>query len=858
MSSVPDKKQFENAHFYHFSHEKAGMAGVDLSAVSEVVRDQSAGSKYYEHEEERDRRLQTRISGMQAQWNRLSVASPEMRGAAVAVAKERAAFEAARDLTRAWVVVDMDMFYAAVEMRDRPELRDKPMAVGGMGMLSTSNYAARKFGVRSAMPGFIAKQLCPQLVIIKPDYSKYKEAAKLARRVFKLFDVQCQALSLDEACLDITDALAARGVVAPARISSVAAVPAPATAVPGRAPGVERGTGMMTVAGDGPVGNTLHAMTGLLAPGRHCLAVAAADATAAAEAAYPATAAERREAGDDDTDTRPGGGEEEEGDEHHEGALWARAGADAKAALVLSSQSPASSFGADGAAEVHSGPKAFAVLCRPRIPHESALTAFHTAAWDLVNEIRCGVTEATRGLTCSAGIAPNPMLAKVASDLNKPNGQCLVPFDAPAVRSFVGALYVRKLPGIGRISEAQLTGLGLNVVADVRREMPRLRCLFTPRMAEWLHRASLGISETRRGGGAGLYRRKSISIERTFSDLSGAAELCSIATSLCSKLASQMQGQASAFAVSLDPATDIPPSSPRVATEAAGSLGPSLPASPSLPPAATASTSSTTSASLTPAAGQAASNAESRSRAPADGGRRGGPAFSHTPGFFGTAESDSEDEATGERKRHPVMRGRTLTLKLKLATFEVRQRSLTLDSATNNGNTIAAHARRMLKLELDEYETSTGKRFTLRLIGIKMHNLVFDADEEVRQARGIDALLKRQRGAATEPTGTPSPALAEEAKEPAMGPPLRKRRPASEPEASALPRPASAEPAPAPRITAAPMQPATLASSRPSVLQQVLQRRMLWLRAASKEPPQARRATSKPASSTMDAFVKRQ
>ena len=67
--------------------------------------------------------------------------------------------ERQRDLSRIIVHVDMDMFYAAIEMRDDPSLRGKPIAVGGMSMLATSNYEARKFGVRSAMPGYIAKRL---------------------------------------------------------------------------------------------------------------------------------------------------------------------------------------------------------------------------------------------------------------------------------------------------------------------------------------------------------------------------------------------------------------------------------------------------------------------------------------------------------------------------------------------------------------------------------------------------------------------------------------------------------------------------------------------------------------------------
>jgi DNA polymerase kappa len=63
--------------------------------------------------------------------------------------------ERERDLTRTWFHIDMDMFYAAVEIRDRPELAAYPIAVGSMQMITTANYVARKFGVRSAMPGFL-------------------------------------------------------------------------------------------------------------------------------------------------------------------------------------------------------------------------------------------------------------------------------------------------------------------------------------------------------------------------------------------------------------------------------------------------------------------------------------------------------------------------------------------------------------------------------------------------------------------------------------------------------------------------------------------------------------------------------
>ncbi|VDM55470.1 unnamed protein product [Angiostrongylus costaricensis] len=68
----------------------------------------------------------------------------------------------------------MDAYFAAVEMRDEPRLRTVPMAVGSSAMLSTSNYLARRFGVRAAMPGFIAKKLCPQLEVVPGSFDSYR------------------------------------------------------------------------------------------------------------------------------------------------------------------------------------------------------------------------------------------------------------------------------------------------------------------------------------------------------------------------------------------------------------------------------------------------------------------------------------------------------------------------------------------------------------------------------------------------------------------------------------------------------------------------------------------------------------
>ena len=84
---------------------------------------------------------------------------------------------------RTWLHVDMDAFFAAVEELERPELRGRAFAVGGMGMISTASYAARRFGVRSAMPGFIALKLCPDLVFVAPDFAKYTAASQRVRWV---------------------------------------------------------------------------------------------------------------------------------------------------------------------------------------------------------------------------------------------------------------------------------------------------------------------------------------------------------------------------------------------------------------------------------------------------------------------------------------------------------------------------------------------------------------------------------------------------------------------------------------------------------------------------------------------------
>lgn len=101
----------------------------------------------------------------------------------------------------------MDAFYAAVEMRDNASLAEKPIAVADKNMIMTTNYLARKFGVRSGVPIFIGKKLCPEILIIKPDFAKYRKASDEFKAVLKRYDEFLEAIGLDEANLDVTDYL---------------------------------------------------------------------------------------------------------------------------------------------------------------------------------------------------------------------------------------------------------------------------------------------------------------------------------------------------------------------------------------------------------------------------------------------------------------------------------------------------------------------------------------------------------------------------------------------------------------------------------------------------------------------------
>lgn len=109
---------------------------------------------------------------------------------------------------RAIIHLDMDCFYAAIEVRDHPALRGKPVGVGGArdrrGVLTTCNYEARAFGVRSAMPTFMALQRCPELIVVPTRFDVYRREATVVREILHRFSPLVEPLSLDEAYLDVT------------------------------------------------------------------------------------------------------------------------------------------------------------------------------------------------------------------------------------------------------------------------------------------------------------------------------------------------------------------------------------------------------------------------------------------------------------------------------------------------------------------------------------------------------------------------------------------------------------------------------------------------------------------------------
>lgn len=195
----------EFAHLFVFSgSNKAGMQMVDKKKQAEVIYESSKNSSYFKHAVMQDKKTDEKIRSMRERL--LSLDEEKVRAIKLNIKRETDRLEAKRNFSKICCVLDMDMFFAACEIRDRPELRDMPVAVGGLGMISTANYVARKFGVRSAMPGFIAKKLCPSLIFVEPNFEKYSNVSDLMKAVIREYDEDFSSHSCDEVYLDLTPA----------------------------------------------------------------------------------------------------------------------------------------------------------------------------------------------------------------------------------------------------------------------------------------------------------------------------------------------------------------------------------------------------------------------------------------------------------------------------------------------------------------------------------------------------------------------------------------------------------------------------------------------------------------------------
>ncbi|OTA76961.1 hypothetical protein M434DRAFT_25975 [Hypoxylon sp. CO27-5] len=349
-----DDRQHETLKYHLLgpSLTKAGQDSVDQSKVSEIIYNASKGSKYFNHEEVRDKVLTQKIQQILQKKRRLEKLdlTPELRAADQFITQ----LEASRDLTQSIVHIDCDAFYAAVEQLDRPELKNIPFAVGG-GVLTTCNYVARKFGCRSGMAGFVAKKLCPDLLLLPLNFDKYTSKAQEVRQILAQYDSRFESASIDEAYLNITE---------------------------------------------------------------YC------------------------------------------------------------------------------------------------VEHDMTPE-------DAVQKMRDEIHEKTK-ITVSAGIAANAKLAKICSNMNKPNGQYILPNDRNTIMTFMRDLPTRKVNGIGRVLERELQEIGIKTCGDIHPH--RQRQLFGEKTYEFLIMCYLGLGRTEVQP-AEEYERKSVGTESTFRDMSDPAQL---------------------------------------------------------------------------------------------------------------------------------------------------------------------------------------------------------------------------------------------------------------------------------------------------------------------------------------------
>ncbi|XP_060057034.1 DNA polymerase kappa isoform X4 [Erinaceus europaeus] len=426
---------------------KAGMEGLDKEKINKIILQATKGSRFYGNELRKEKQVNQRIETMMRQ--KAHITSQQLRNAQSQVNRVAMELEQSRDLSNTIVHVDMDAFYAAVEMRDNPELKDRPIAVGSMSMLSTSNYHARRFGVRAAMPGFIAKRLCPHLIIVPPNFDKYRAVSSEVKEILAEYDPDFMAVSLDEAYLNITKHLQERQTW----------------------PEDKRKYFLKTE-------NFLE-------------------------------------------NEKPGA----DVNNQEQWSALQRA-----VSPLLFEDSPPDWQPSGNSTQVNCEGQNNS----PLLPNT---VVFGTSAEEVVKEIRFRIEQKTT-LTASAGIAPNTMLAKICSDKKKPNGQHQILPDRQAVMDFIKDLPIRKVSGIGKVTEKMLGALGIVTCTELYQQRALLSLLFSETSWHYFLHVSLGLGSTHltRDG-----ERRSMSVERTFSEINKAEEQYRLCQELCTELAEDMQ-----------------------------------------------------------------------------------------------------------------------------------------------------------------------------------------------------------------------------------------------------------------------------------------------------------------------------
>ena len=189
---------------YLFTAEKAGMQGLNREEINKIITEATKNSRMSKKNQEDLERMKEdaeKTIQLVNAFHKNEILYNQIKQLADAKIHQ---IRNERRLDKIWVHIDMDMFFAQVEIRDDPSLANIPMAVGSTAMISTSNYIARKFGVRSAMPGFLALRLCPTLKIVPGDFHKYSRESKKIMSVVEKYDPNYEQMGCDEAYIDLT------------------------------------------------------------------------------------------------------------------------------------------------------------------------------------------------------------------------------------------------------------------------------------------------------------------------------------------------------------------------------------------------------------------------------------------------------------------------------------------------------------------------------------------------------------------------------------------------------------------------------------------------------------------------------